>query len=234
MTQPEPTVREDIEAVMNQPNPLADPPDLMDRLIAAMAPPDLDALVDELEDGGAQDALEAWQIADLDAASWAARHLARRRERIAEIVQLAQDQAFRIAQWKAEETARLEADAAFFEGRLHAFHERALVTDPRAKTIKLPDGTELRSQAGKLAVEVEDLEQFSRWAEENGRADDLLRMGDPQPNKVEIAKAFSAKAEAEKDPGEYPAIVAETGETVPGVIIVRKPRTFTVSTEQPT
>lgn len=213
--------------------------ELEDRMVAALAPAEIAAFIvadgveQVLEDGIAEVVLEEWEGPhDLDTASWASRHLARRRQKIASVKALAAEQRFRVNEWEAHETRALEADARFFEGRLRAFHEHALATDPRAKTIALPDGAELRSQAGKLAVEVDDLEAFALWCEQNELALELLRLADPEPNKTAIAKRFSAKAENEKEPGEYPAVVADSGETVPGVKIVRKPRTYTVSTEQ--
>lgn len=215
-------------AELDQPERVLDP---ADRLVNALAPATvIDAgLIEELEDGTAEESLEGWEIEDLDSASWASRSLARRRARIVALTVLANDQHARIDAWLKTETARLVADCAYFEGRLHGFHERTLALDPRAKTVKLPDGTELRSLAGKIAVEVTDLEQFSTWAEEHELALELLEMADPKPKKVTIAQRYAGKAEHESMPGTYPAVDPATSEVVPGIEIVRRPRTFTVS-----
>lgn len=236
--QPEPTTTEGQDNDEIATHPL----DAEEKLLASLAPPDLQGEYEGVEDGLAHIALEQLSISDLDSASWAARHLTRKRARIAEIRALAAEQRFRIDAYEAGETKKLEADATFFEGRLQAFHMQVLQADPRAKTLPLPDGTELRSQAGKLAVEVTDLEAFQAWADMNEMTADvvddegnvvrpgLFRLADPEPNKTTIGKVLGGKAAAETEPGEYPAIVGESGETVPGVVIVRKARTYTIGT----
>lgn len=199
----------------------------------AMRPPDFDGpTIPDLEDQEApelEDALTGWEITDLDNATWAARNLARRQRRLDTIRAHAARERARIDEWEAGETGRLERDVAFFESRLEAFHRDALAKDPRgAKTIKLPDGTHLRSQAGKLAVEVTDIEAFARWVEESEQ-DGLLRYAEPEVEKAAVAARFGGKADREKAEGNYPAVIEETGETVPGVEIVRRPRTYKVS-----
>lgn len=199
-----------------------------ERLTAALAPPDLETLLDNTEDGEVETALPTWEISHLDHASWAARHLSARRARMAAVKALADDQRSRIDAWQAHELAGLDRDCTYFETHLRAFHERALTTDPRIKTMRLPDGSELRSQAGKVAVEITDLTAFSLWAEQNEVADEVMRMADPEPNKPIIAKLYATKAAAETDPGEYPGVTTD-GEIVPGIVLVRRARTFTVA-----
>lgn len=207
--------------------------DLADSLLDAFRPPgfegDIPHADDPIQGPPLDEVLAEWTIADLDNATWAARNLARRLDRLAAIRAYAERERARVDEWELRESARLEADAAFFTGRLEAFHRHALEVDPRgAKTLRLPDGTELRSQAGKLAVEVTDLVAFTAWCEENG-AEDLLRYKDPEIDKTQVAARLGAKAATETEPGAYPAVVADSGETVPGVEIVRKPRTYKVS-----
>lgn len=203
-------------------------PDLEDRLANALAPDDLAGL-DDLEDGEAEDALGEWSIENFDSATWAARKAHRARVKLDAITTLATDQISRIQAWAAGEATRLERDLAFFEGRLRGFHEHAIAEDPKAKTVKLPDGTELRSQAGKLAVSVVDMDALVAWAEANECAEELLRYPDPEPKKAELSKRFDGKAAQETDPGVYPAVDTATGEVIPGVEIERKARTFTIS-----
>lgn len=210
---------------------LLDQADAHAALADALAPAELIAAFEQTDgdEAAAETFLENWTIEDLDGATWAARHLAIRLQRIATARQVVADQRARLAEYETRVTKKLTADALFFQGRLQGFHEKVLRDDPRAKTFLLPDGTELRSQAGKLAVEVEDLDAFSLWAEAN-EVPGVLRMAAVEPNKTEIGKLYGAKAEQETDPGRYPAVIRETGETVPGVVIVRKTRTFTVAT----
>lgn len=197
------------------------------RLVDAMAP----EVEPDYEEGEAWAAFADLEIADLDHATWAARKLRRLKARADEVGKVYARQQAILDQWLAEETRTILGDASFFEGLLRGYHERRLRDDPKhAKTVKMPDGTHLRSQAGKLAVEVVDLEAFERWAEENEIEHELLRFPEHgEPNKAEIAKRYGAKAAGEDQPGAYPAVIAETGETVPGVIIKRNERTFTIS-----
>lgn len=204
------------------------PLDPADGLAAATAPPAA-VDVDNYDDGDAAVHLDGIQVDDLDWATWAARKRHRVEQRIAERAELAADQHARINAWLEGEAARLQRDLTFFESLLHGFHQRALATDPKnAKTIRLPDGTELSSQAGKLAVTVTDIKAFEGWAERNELTEELLRFPDPEPKKAEIAKRFDSKAVGETEPGDYPAVDAATGEVVPGVEITRRPRSFTV------
>lgn len=225
-----------------QPAPEETPPpehDLMDRLLSSLAPDDLDArfdLTDETIAAGveyafAEDVLgEAFEIADLDHATWAAEHLKRRLDKIATVKQLADDRRARLAAWEQRETGRFAADCAYFESKLIAFHQRTLQTDPRLKTLPLPDGTELRSLAGRVSVEVTSVEEFQAWCDMAGVAEEYLRLPDPEVNKQVVGANLGSKAEGEVGAGEWPAIVAESGEIVPGVKIVRKQsRTYTVS-----
>lgn len=225
------TTPEDLDALAERLNPgqIIAPIPLDRALVNALVPEDLEAIAAELDDGAAAEVLAEWTIGDLANATWAARHLEIRRRRLKEISAYADDQRAKLDAWETSLIAGAASDARFFEGRLQAFHARVLETDPRAKTYKMPDGTELRSQAGKLAVEVTDLQAFTDWAEMNGTVG-VLRMADPAPEKAEIVKQFGTKAAGEDQPGEYPAITPE-GEIVPGVTITRRPRSFNVSTE---
>lgn len=194
--------------------------DPADRMLDVLDP------FDAYEEGEAELAFEGVDIADLDLASWVARRLARLSKKRAEVDRVASDQIARIQAWRADETKRMGADVAFFEGRLEAFHRQVLAEDPKAVTVRLPDGTDLTSQAGKLTVEAVDLPAFIEWCEMNELTGDLLRYPDPEPQKAEIAKRFKTKA-IEGGVGAHPA-ATEDGETVPGIQIVRKDRTFGV------
>lgn len=207
----------------DEPGPDDRTPD--ERLLAALAPDNMP----DFDDGEAETALAEMTVEDLDGASWAAGRLHRAQLKLKELALLAADQHARINDWLEHESARLARDAAFFEGRLRGFHEHALRADPkRAKTINLPNGTALASQAGKLAVEITDVEALVAYAETEGIAEEILDYPAPKPKKVEISKLFASKAENETEPGSYPAFDRESGEEVPGIAIVRAPRTFSI------
>lgn len=220
----------DARPVANEPPEAESERSAEERLTAAMAPtaeegPDLDAF----EDGEAAEHLAEWTIEELDGATWAARKLAIKRAKIDRIKRLHKDQRAILDQWLASETRKLEDDARFFAGRLEGFHRHAIDLDPKALTINLPNGSTLTSLKGKLAVEVTDVNALAAWAEANEKTDELLRYPDPEPQKVALSK-YASKAGGEV--GEYPAVDADTGEVLPGVTIVRNPRSFT--TKDPT
>lgn len=197
-----------------------------ERLAAAMAPPvDEGPALDDFEDGEAETHLAEWSIEDLDGATWAARKLAIKRDRRDKIKAFYKDQRAILDKWLTDETRRLEDDARFFEGRLEGFHRAAIDVDAKALTIRLPNGSELTSLKGKLAVEVDNVAALTAWAEANEKADELLRFPEPEPNKVAIGKYAS---KAGDDPGDYPAVDDATGEILPGVTIVRRERSYTV------
>jgi hypothetical protein len=213
-------VRETLTPTPGEPQPEGHETPLEDRLLEALSP------LDEYDEGEASSTLESLSIADLDDATWVARRAGRLRKKLANIERVYTDTLARAAEWRNAETAKLGADLSFFEGRLKAFHQNVLAEDPKAKTVKLPDGTELSSLAGKLVVEVVDLTAFVEWCEANELTADLLRYPEPEPQKVEIAKRFKTKALGGQ-PGSYPA-ATDDGETVPGVEIVCKERSFSV------
>lgn len=200
----------------------------VDRLLAFSGPDVVD-----YEEGDAWMAFNDVAFADdLETAAWYARKATRLRVRRAEVERVLKDQRAMLDAWFERETAALDRDLEFFLGRLRAFHVARLADDPKhAKTVRLPDGTELRSQAGKLSTVVDDAQQLIDWATDQGLGEEVLRWPDPSPDLTELAKRYGAKAQAETEPGEYPA-VADGGEVVPGVKIKRGDRTYTVATPE--
>lgn len=209
--------------------------DAESRATTATAPPeyaeDVGTGLDDYDEGEAETLLEAWSISDLDSATWAAEKHDQLMKKRAHFKKIRDDRKARLEAWFDGEVRKLDLDIRFFEGRLRGFHEMALQRDPRnAITVNLPNGTALRSQAGKLAVEVTDKAALIAWAELNEQTEQVLRYPDPEPQKTEIGKLYGAKAAEQTEPGSYAAFSPETGEQVPGVEIVRRPRTFTIST----
>lgn len=186
-------------------------------------------LHDDYDEGDAEYVFAGMTIEDVDAATWAAEKHARLSARRARLKQIRDDRKARLERWFDHETARIDRDLRFFAGRLEGFHRAALDADPRnAKTIRLPDGTELQSDAGRMALEVDDAPALLAWAEAHELADELFRYPEPEPEKITLAKRYGAKAKGETEPGTYPAVDADTGEVIPGISIVRRPRTYTI------
>lgn len=195
---------------------------LQDRADDATAPEG----IPDYDEGEAETVLAEWTFDETAHAAWCGRKLRTIRDRIARVKRIADEQRAQIGQFEERETVKLARDAAFFEGRLEAFHRAELARDPKAKTVPLPDGTTLRSQGGKLSVVVEDEAALIAWAEEHLLASEIFEFPAPKPKRTDIGKKFGAKANGETEPGDYPAIT-DDGEIVPGVTIKRGARTFT-------
>lgn len=207
--------------------------DAASRATAATAPltvnEDTGAPLDDYDEGEAETLLDGWSIGDLDSATWAAEKLHHLELRRALYKKIRDDRRARLDAWFDAETRKLDRDRVFFTGRLESFHRMMLERDPRnAITVDLPDGTRLSSQAGKLAVEVTDAAAFVAWCEVNELTDTMLRYADPEPQKAAIGKVLGAKAAEQTEPGSYNAFSPTTGEAVPGIEIIRRPRSYTI------
>lgn len=203
--------------------------DLEDRLIAALGDePDTSDMPPEIAEAEIERWRDQWNATDLEDADYAARRYRRLEAKVAEIDTLAARQKATIDEWATAQKARYENDVAYWHGRLEAFHRAAREADPKHnKTIALPCGAELRSNAGRLSVKIDpDREAEARaWLEENASA--CISYPDPVIVKTEVAKHFADLAKSKPEEGEYVAVTPE-GEIVPGVMIVRGPVTYVV------
>lgn len=169
----------------------------------------------------------AYVVSDVADADYCARRYRQAQAAAGDIAALAQRRKAEIDEWATTASARHADTATFFAGRLEHFHREQRAADPKhGKTIALPNGVQLRSQAGKLSVVVDDEKQAVAWAEVN--ASSVVVYPDPKIDKTVAAALFGGKAKAEKDAGVYPAVSAD-GELVPGISIVRSDTTYTIS-----
>jgi len=167
-----------------------------------------DFLLDvDVDDQGDAECSErpAFRVHDDGSAQWALRKLAVIRRRQADARALADAEISRVTEWLQGEESRLEADAAYFEGALTAWHRQLLDDDPRRKTVRLPAGTLTARQGGDRWTFDDD---FLDWAEAHHRTD-LLRV------KVEVDKPAAKKALEVYGTG----VSDEEGEVVPGVSV---------------
>lgn len=176
--------------------------------------PELDALVDRIENDPESIDADAWLIRDLDRADRTLRKLARFDAEMADIEALYQQRLEELKLWVEGERKRDARRREFFEACLAVFHQARLAADPRAKTLRLPSG-EHRSYGGQPAWTYTDEAAFVAWAEKN--RPDLLRK-DPKPNRDAVKKAFHVKD------GQA---VTDEGEVVPGLLVEDAERTFT-------
>lgn len=170
---------------------------------------------------------DQYTVTDLADADWLGRGLRRTQARIGAIDQLAARRKAEIDEWADTQRARHAADLAFFAGRLEQYHRAEREADPKHnKSLLLPCGVSLRSQAGKISVVVTDENAATLWLEAN--ASSTIEYPAPKIIKTEVAKLFGAKAAGETAEGTYPAVSAD-GEIVPGVELVRGSVSYTQS-----
>ena len=148
-------------------------------------------------------------IADLDRAGRALRRLAYLDSRMAEIDAVYEQRLAELDAWREGERRRDEHVRSFLLGRLRQFHEARLAEDPKAKTIRLPEG-DLKSRAGQPRWAIDDA-AFIAWA--NGHMDELLRR-DPKVDRTAVKQAFRDRVT------EDGRVFDDAGEVVPGVVVL--------------
>lgn len=212
--------------------------DLNDRLIAALGPAptrtsSIDAAGNEIseDDADYQARYDQWREtftpADLSDADYCARRYRQLSAKIGAVDAIEREQVATIKEWGDRERARYASDLGYWQGRLETFHRAERLADPKhAKTIALPCGVQLRSQAGKIRTEIVDEAAALAWLEQHASA--CIEYPAPKIVKPTVVQQFGAKASGETEPGEYVAVDAQ-GEVVPGITFVRGDTTFTVS-----
>jgi hypothetical protein len=176
--------------------------------------PELDALVDRVENDPESIDADAWLIHDLDRADRTLRRLAQMDADMADVEALYRHRSNELGLWREAARRRDERVRAFLVARLEAFHRARLAVNPRALTVHLPAG-DLKSTAGQDAWTYTDEDAFVAWAQANGRSDLLRETVAPDRNAVK--KAFTVKDGK---------AVTEDGEVVPGVAVEDVDRTF--------
>lgn len=161
---------------------------------------------------------------DLIHVDWHARRAARARNELEQIATTAAVMRARIDEWVERSGATISARLERHEQAIRAYHAHVLRYDPTARTIELPTGGRLRTQAGKLSVVVVDEATFVAWAAVNlPEAVRTKRSAD----RTVAGRALAYKAKAEHDPGEYAAVTAD-GEVAPGIVMSRGERRYYV------
>lgn len=158
--------------------------------------------VQALINAGAED---EWRITNLDVAGWASRKAAAFRKQEEEVKAWERREVDRIRAVAQAERARLSSEADFFEKHLFAFLRAEIANGRKQKSLTLPGGTvALRKRQPELTV---DKDEFIAWAREANP--DLVRV------KEEVALTALKKALKLVEDGA--AVMADSGEPVPGV-----------------
>jgi hypothetical protein len=166
-------------------------------------------LIDSIENFGIpedNEQRERFHIESKDQAAWALRKMSKIKAEIDENIMTAQAEIERITGWRDSENEKLERSAAFFEGLLYEYFMALRETDPKLKTMKLPHGAlKMRAQQPKYEY---DEDALLSWAKEN------------------LPQAVVTKESVSKNP--VKAHIKETGEVVPGVVVLQRPEKFSV------
>lgn len=175
--------------------------------------------------------LQTWRdtytVTGLADADYCGRRYRQAQAAAGDITALATFRKAEIDEWATRARKRHDDTAAFFAGRLEHFHRLERERDVKHnKSVSLPCGVELRSQAGKLSVVVDDEKAAIVWLEQNAAS--VVVYPEPRVDKTAAAAMFGGKAKASADPGDNPAVTAD-GEVVPGITIRRSDTTFSIS-----
>lgn len=183
--------------------------------------------------------MPSWIGASLAEAEFTMRRCRRLSKNLREIADAAAELVAEALAWAENERGPLVDDLAAAEHWLASWFEaRRELEGPKAPAeVRLPSGV-IKSRKGSLVLEVDDEEAFVEWAKAQGH-DVLLRFPPPVQPPPSIDKAV-VKAAAQgtgpagamiasggadlDEPGEIPLIDPETGQVVPGAMLVRKPR----------
>ncbi|MBG9837925.1 MULTISPECIES: host-nuclease inhibitor Gam family protein [Bacillus cereus group] len=173
------------------------------------------AEVDELQVAEQQQ----FEITDLNSLNWAFRKISALKDKEKGIVQLANVERERIANWEKSELNPIHDSIGFFEWHIQRYHAEQLAADPKQKTISTPYGKS-KTRKSSEAPEQKDKAQVLQYAIEN-ELDDCL--------KTEVKWAdFKKKLKIVEISGEK-VIVDEDGQIVPGVTV--KPEMISYSVE---
>jgi hypothetical protein len=171
-------------------------------------------IIAEVE-GAEMPARDGFVCDSLERATWAAAKLRGIRERQADIRALAEKRKAAWDVWAEHEAGKLDSDAERMEFYLRDYLQHARATDPKLKTITLPDAT---IKARKQQAQYErDEAQLLQWAKDNGYTDTFVKV------KESLDWAALKKRLAPDAP-----ILTDTGELIPGLVVMPGGETITV------
>lgn len=170
----------------------------------------LDAMLDEaLPQHEVPEQVTDYWVTDLLTADKALGRVAKLDAELNRITDAADDKIARIEQWRTAECERLRQRRAYYEQLLAHFHASVLDDDPKAKTIRVSNGSLVaRKQADNIDIPEPTL--VTVWLLKNNPQ--LLRHRDPELDRSAVKRA-----------------VMNDGEVIPGVKIVPGEVKFSVS-----
>lgn len=162
-----------------------------------------------------QEVKERFRLRDSSMANWAMRKIHRIRRRRAEVRDMALREIDKIERWWRDQDKMLEREERFFTVLLRLYHMEQLRTDPRAKTLKFPEGElQFRKQQDKISYQEPEL---LNWLLSN--APEYVQTIQ-RPAWGEFKKMLVADGDK--------AFFKRTGEEVPVLRVIPQPPQFTV------
>ncbi|OWT52651.1 host-nuclease inhibitor Gam family protein [Bacillus sp. K2I17] len=162
---------------------------------------------------------QQFEISDLESLNWAFRKISALKDKEKEVVQLANVERERIANWEKSELNPIHDSIGFFEWHIQRYHAEQLAADPKQKTISTPYGKS-KTRKSSEAPEKADETKLLDYAIEN-ELDDCI--------KTEIKWGELKKKFKIQKIGDEKVIVDEDGQIVPGVTV--KPESISYSVE---
>lgn len=147
---------------------------------------------------------EAFTVDDDAKADWALRKLRSVRRKQEENQKIAEAEAQRVSEWLSKVNTALESDALYFEAILRPY--ALLQRSEGRKSVVLPHGT-IKTTAGRARVEIENQDEFIKWAEENNPT--LLRVK-KEPDKKALSDLIT----------EDNRVISTEGEIIPAVKVL--------------
>ena len=147
---------------------------------------------------------EAFTVDDDAKADWALRKLRSLRRKQEQNQKLAEAEVQRVSEWLSKVNTDLENDARYFEAILTPY--ALLQRSEGRKSVVLPHGT-LKTLAGRAKVEIENADEFIKWAEENDPT--LLRVK-KEPDKKALNELIV----------EENKVISTQGEIIPSVKVL--------------
>lgn len=164
---------------------------------------------------------EAFTVDTDEKANWALRKVKQYQEQQEQNNALATAEIDKIESWNKEENQKAQDSIDYFQGLLAAYALKKRETDPKFKSMKLPNGA-IRFRKQQPAYQYDDdLKKVVSSLKRMDRAD-LIKVKE-SPDKTAIKKAFVANKGQLVNP--------ETGEVVDGVNIEEREDKFEVKPE---
>lgn len=162
---------------------------------------------------------ESFKVTDDSAANWALRKIKHYQEQQEQNNALALAEIEKIEAWNKQENQKAQGSIDYFQGLLAAYALRKRETDPKFKSLKLPNGS-IKFRKQQPAFKYDD-DLLLQSLKKSDRAD-LIKVKE-MPDKTAIKKAFVLQDDRLIDP--------ETGEFVEGVTVERREDKFEVIPE---